>query len=189
MSEPHAPRPAPRRRPATPKPDLTPQERIAEAAARGDLPAVLAFSRESCHDTVWCMGTRDFDLGQEYIPQCLDTLRHDGPAEMVEAVYSELLKMQAMLIFRVQHQITRDIRICDRRTPSQGNLPNDVVNEWLPRLERMQEAYVRATKTMATVLHTLRLAEASKPRQAPAPVEQGGNVVNIHAGQEQAAHA
>lgn len=144
------------------KKKLTANERMEAAALQGDLQAVLRIMWEDMGE----MGMEffRFQAGQKWLPKTLERLAARRPPALVEAVFQEILSFDARLLFRVQYHIEREMLVSDRRfalrsATCNGPIPDQLAKEWLPRMQALQEAFARTAKSMASVLHTLKLGE------------------------------
>lgn len=155
------------------------RERMAEAAEMGDIHELLRLMRENRGISI--LETRDYADGEKLIPRALEKLRSNSAADLVECLLTEIMYFEARLYFRARHQVENEIEEFDRQRPMRGELPDRVSKQWLPRIHGIQESIERTARTMATVIHTLRLSDAQAAKRGDGP-----RIVPLHAKDEEA---
>ena len=131
-------------------------ERMQKAAAAGDPQAVVdAYEGETIDPQIYWP---DY---QQLLQQALEKAADADPAGTVRFALNRLLAFQTTLTLRAQHLVSRELDRFDRSAPqNDGNLPDHIASEWLPRLDRLQAELKDTCQVYSKNWHVLELAEA-----------------------------
>jgi len=131
----------------------TRSEQMIEAAMRGDVDGIFK-AADRCP-----LPGGDDEEAMKALRVALEKLA-DDPQRLVEELFSRIIQSQALLMFRCERYIDRNIADSDKRYPGMGDIPKPIADEWLPRLALLQRAVQDSAKCLATVRHTFALAQS-----------------------------
>jgi hypothetical protein len=131
-------------------------ERMQDAAEAGNPQSVIdSYEKEPINpDIYW----PDY---QRSLRQALENAADTDPAAAVRFLLNRILSFDATLMIRAQHIVKRELDRYDSAAPqNDGNFPDHIVTEWLPRIERLQSEVKDGCLVYAKIWHVLELAEA-----------------------------
>jgi len=141
---------------------------MAAAAKAGDIEGVL-------EHWLQCEGDRDLIYVMQYVREAMTNLAERDPKHLVQYAFNRMLVQQVAMMMRVERRISTEIASHDKHNPD-SSLPSEVMNEWLPRLERIQQTIQSTSKNMASTLHAFSLAQEGTKLERL----KGGRVVPMH---------
>ena len=150
---------------------LTKDQLIAAAAKRGDVDGIFDVLNQELPPT------SDYAKAMDELRKMLERAGKKNPEKLVELLFGRMLAFQGFLLIRVQRFIDEGIKNHDRRCPNQGDIPDKIVEVWMPRLSRIQHEVRETTRIYATVRHALLLANEGTKKTRPKSV----NVVRMAA--------
>jgi hypothetical protein len=117
-----------------------------------------------------------------YLRHAQGVVADRGSGVLLDTLLRRMVQYDAEFLLRAQFGITQSIRSMDAQFGLQGGLPQDVVEEGLPRLVRIEDRLLLLARTYATIKHLLNVAERPPRAKNVLPLESAQNEPDVAIG-------